>query len=339
MRSVLTWHAATQNRPSPWPDTRALKLVRPAPRRLPVELQTADGRRRLIQGLKQLDTWTSRATLFMCYTGFRRREATALKRTHLIHHGVLEFESKTRELRVPLSRQAMALLDSGTQGPLLRVTEHAVHKPLIRIFGYRETPRGRRPCVTPHDLRRYFKTVGTELGIDPTVMNLLVGHSVKGIDAHYIAKIRLSVLRAAVQRIADEIDNPQESSDEEIAYSKEPVAPDRQASLQAITPYLVPATPERDANHQARRYAHYLTRESLFELVWSAPLTTIADRIGVSDVGLAKACRRAAIPVPARGHWARIDAGQLIFPLTLPKLAEGMPGLVRIAGTQPPVQI
>jgi len=39
---------------------------------------------------------------------------------------------------------------------------------------------------------------------------MLVGHAIKGIDKHYLAKLRISVLRAAAQRIADEIDNPQE---------------------------------------------------------------------------------------------------------------------------------
>jgi integrase len=332
LRSVITWHAATQNRPSPWPESRALKLVRPPPRRLPVELQTVEGRRRLVEGLKQIDSWTSRATLFLCYTGLRRGEATSLVRANLIQQGVVEFESKTRELRVPLSSQALDLLDTGSGGTLLHVGEHAVHKPLIKIFGYRETARGNKPCVSAHDLRRYFKTVGTELGIDPTVMNLLVGHSIKGVDAHYIAKIRLSVLRTAAQRIADEIDNPQETADDELPYAKRGETEDRQALIRSIAPYLASA----DVDVKTVRYAHYLTREGLHELVWSAPLTTIAQRIGVSDVAIAKACRRAAIPVPARGYWAKIDAGQLIAMPSLPKLTAGMPGLVRIAGTHPP---
>jgi hypothetical protein len=61
-----------------------------------------------------------------------------------------------------------------------------------------------------HDLRRLFKSVGAEIGVDPVILNLLVGHTVKGVDKHYLAKLRISVLRAAAQRIADEIDNPRE---------------------------------------------------------------------------------------------------------------------------------
>lgn len=47
------------------------------------------------------------------------------------------------------------------------------------------------------------------------------------------------------------------------------------------------------------------TREELFQRVWAEPLLKLAADIGVSDVGLAKACRRAEIPLPGRGYWAK----------------------------------
>lgn len=47
------------------------------------------------------------------------------------------------------------------------------------------------------------------------------------------------------------------------------------------------------------------TRDELFQRVWAEPLLKLAAEIGVSDVGLAKACRRAEIPLPGRGHWAK----------------------------------
>src|SRR5262249_37123100 len=37
------------------------------------------------------------------------------------------------------------------------------------------------------------------------------------------------------------------------------------------------------------------------------------------DVALAKHCRRLAIPVPGRGYWARVDAGQKPYRPKLPK--------------------
>src|SRR6185312_17192573 len=39
--------------------------------------------------------------------------------------------------------------------------------------------------------------------------------------------------------------------------------------------------------------------------VWETPVLKVAQEVGVSDVALAKACRRAKIPLPGRGHWAR----------------------------------
>jgi hypothetical protein len=53
-----------------------------------------------------------------------------------------------------------------------------------------------------------------------------------------------------------------------------------------------------------------LSREDLYELVWSKPMRDLAKDFGISDVGLAKRCRRLGIPVPGRGYWARVDAGQ-----------------------------
>ncbi len=39
--------------------------------------------------------------------------------------------------------------------------------------------------------------------------------------------------------------------------------------------------------------SHTFSRQELFDLVWSEPTRTIAKGPGISDVGLAKACRRA----------------------------------------------
>lgn len=49
------------------------------------------------------------------------------------------------------------------------------------------------------------------------------------------------------------------------------------------------------------------TRSDLYGLVWSTPLLTLAKDIGVSDVALAKACRKVGIPLPGRGHWAKSE--------------------------------
>jgi hypothetical protein len=63
---------------------------------------------------------------------------------------------------------------------------------------------------------------------------------------------------------------------------------------------------------------HQLIRTELYELVWSVPMTRVAKRLGISDVGLAKACRRAGIPVPERGYWAKSRHGKKVQRKPLP---------------------
>ena len=61
-----------------------------------------------------------------------------------------------------------------------------------------------------------------------------------------------------------------------------------------------------------------LTREQLFELVWSAPVSKVATTLGISDVGLAKRCKRIGIPLPPRGYWAKHAAGHSALRPSLP---------------------
>jgi hypothetical protein len=82
------------------------------------------------------------------------------------------------------------------------------------------------------------------------------------------------------------------------------------------------------------RHRHYFRREALYELVWTAPVAEVAKRLGVSDVALAKLCRRAGIPIPGRGYWQRTEAGQPIGPAPLPEAPDGLPELLRIRGTK-----
>ena len=44
-----------------------------------------------------------------------------------------------------------------------------------------------------------------------------------------------------------------------------------------------------------------LTREELYDKVWTEPVRTVARQFGISDVGLAKDCKRLKIPLPGRG--------------------------------------
>jgi hypothetical protein len=75
----------------------------------------------------------------------------------------------------------------------------------------------------------------------------------------------------------------------------------------------------------------HVTREDLYELVWSEPLSVIARRTTISDVGLAKICRRLRVPVPGRGYWARNRGGQRVRRLLLPELPLSAPNRMRYA--------
>lgn len=53
-----------------------------------------------------------------------------------------------------------------------------------------------------------------------------------------------------------------------------------------------------------------LTRRELYDLVWSMPITKLAEQFGLSNVGLAKICDRHRVPTPPRGYWAKKNAGK-----------------------------
>jgi integrase len=101
---------------------------------------------------------------------------------------------------------------------------------------------------------------------------------------------------------------------------------------------LAPAKDAEAASSEAApiRNRHYFGREALYRMIWTAPVMEVAERLGVSDVALAKLCRRADIPTPPRGYWQRIEMGQQIPVAPLPPAPEGLPELLRIRGTRPP---
>jgi hypothetical protein len=62
-----------------------------------------------------------------------------------------------------------------------------------------------------------------------------------------------------------------------------------------------------------------VSREELYEQVWSMPMLRLALQYGVSSVALGKTCRRLNIPAPGRGYWARVAAGEKLKRPPLPK--------------------
>ncbi len=63
-----------------------------------------------------------------------------------------------------------------------------------------------------------------------------------------------------------------------------------------------------------------VSREELYEKVWTEPVRTVAKGFGVSDVALAKQCKRLKIPLPGRGYWSKKAAGKNVRRIPLPAL-------------------
>lgn len=80
--------------------------------------------------------------------------------------------------------------------------------------------------------------------------------------------------------------------------------------------------------------AHEFSRKSLYDLVWSEPRVQLAKRLGVSDVAIGKYCRAANIPVPPRGYWARLEAGQSVSKIPLPIRGLGEADRIVIGGSR-----
>lgn len=51
--------------------------------------------------------------------------------------------------------------------------------------------------------------------------------------------------------------------------------------------------------------------EELTELVWSMPTVKVAEMLGVSDVAIAKRCKKLGIEKPPRGYWAKVYHGKI----------------------------
>lgn len=53
-----------------------------------------------------------------------------------------------------------------------------------------------------------------------------------------------------------------------------------------------------------------ITREELYELVWSTPMIKVAERFEASGSYLARVCAELRVPRPERGYWAKLAVGK-----------------------------
>ena len=62
-----------------------------------------------------------------------------------------------------------------------------------------------------------------------------------------------------------------------------------------------------------------LRRSELYEQVWTVPMWTLGPKYGLSDVGLAKICRKHNIPRPPRGYWVKKESIRKTKQIPLPR--------------------
>jgi hypothetical protein len=77
-------------------------------------------------------------------------------------------------------------------------------------------------------------------------------------------------------------------------------------------------------------------RTVLYDEVWKDPVRTVASRYGVSDVALAKICRKLKVPLPWSGYWAQVRAGQQVSRPPLPPVPVGVPSEILSWKLDPP---
>lgn len=66
-----------------------------------------------------------------------------------------------------------------------------------------------------------------------------------------------------------------------------------------------------------------LTRNELYNLVWSIPLLTISKKYALSDNSLRKICIRMQIPLPQVGHWMQLQFNKKVHIAPLPENYSG----------------
>jgi hypothetical protein len=88
------------------------------------------------------------------------------------------------------------------------------------------------------------------------------------------------------------------------------------------------AAPAAPAKAERPRTVEY-SREQLYEAIWSTPCLKLAASLGVSDVALAKTCRRSGVPRPPRGYWAKVEVAEKPPKERLPAAKPGQDRMIR----------
>lgn len=292
---------------------------------------------RFIHALEQEDNeYAKHALWLLLLTGLRMRELLKAKWADIDWDAGTLFVGLTKNgepLLAPLSDEALARL---RRIPRLADNPYIICGKLpgeyfrdLRPVLMRVIKRSGIENLCVHDLRR---TVGSWLAQGGTTLHL-IGNVLNHLDpkttagyAYFQTQQRRDVLTQHANKVLSYVPEQSRTGADHKTVSVE--------HLLGANASLPPAEPVPRAIIPGR---HFFKREELYELVWTAPVSEVARTLSVSDVGLAKLCRRAAIPIPSRGYWARVESGQHIGAEPLPPAPAGLPALLRIRGKEPPV--
>jgi len=75
-----------------------------------------------------------------------------------------------------------------------------------------------------------------------------------------------------------------------------------------------------------------LTRETLYNLVWTEPMLKVAARFGVSSSYMARICTLLDVPRPERGYWAKLAVGRAKPKPPLPEPPQGVSTEIFVGG-------
>jgi hypothetical protein len=235
--------------------------------------------------------------LVLLLTGLRRNEILGAKWSDIDWDAKTLFIGKTKNgepVLTPLSRAAVARLE---QIPKIKDNPFIIcgvmpQQPLRYLDSMWRRIRAETGFkdLRIHDLRR---TVGSWLVRDGASLHLVgavLNHKDQKTTAGY-AYFQTVDRHAALERHGKAI----------LKIAQRPIP--------QPTPVSIATGPAPPA--KKRPSFRKITRRELYDLVWSEPIRALAPRLEISDVGLAKVCRRSDIPIPPRGYWAKTAVGQI----------------------------
>ena len=73
-----------------------------------------------------------------------------------------------------------------------------------------------------------------------------------------------------------------------------------------------------------------LTRQQLYDLVWTKPMYELCQQFGLSSNGLRKNCKKLNIPIPYIGYWSKLKYGKNPEKTPLPKTLDSSNAVVEL---------